>query len=334
MVFGVDFGASVTDAVALGFGAETASAATTMQAAQQAAQRAGGRATGNDAGALLGRPEVLAAAALSRPGPASVAVLESVLERLEASLGEPGGAGTPREKQRTVGVTGGRARSLPARHGQLELVQVGEPEAVMRGALHLAGLPGGMAVSCGSGTVMVLGERNGPFKHVTGTPVGGGTLQAFGRLLFDGSDADEVAALALEGDAAGVDTTLADVLGGSLGELPASATAVSLGRLGAASGTLDELPAPADLAAGLCTMVAQTIALIALNAAFANGSPPLVFVGRVARYPYIADMIAAVLRIYRYPHEAAFPAGGEKATAIGAAVAASSSRAERGRPTG
>ncbi len=330
MVFGVDFGASVTDAVALGFGAETASAASS----QRAARRAGGRATNNGAGSLSGRPEVLAAAALSRPGPASVDVLENVLERLEAALGEPGGAGAPRETQRTVGVTGGRARSLPARHGQLELVQVGEPEAVSRGALHLAGLPGGMAVSCGSGTVMVLGERNGPFRHVTGTPVGGGTLQAFGRLLFDGSDADTVAALASQGEAGAVDTTLADVLGGSLGELPASATAVSLGRLGAASGPLAELPAPADLAAGLCTMVAQTIALIALNAALANGSPPLVFVGRVARYPYIADMIAAVLRIYRYPHEAAFPAGGEKATAIGAAVAASAASAEHGRQAG
>lgn len=293
MVLGVDFGASVTDAVAMSVDPRATKSA-----------------------------KVLAEAALSRPGPASLGVLESVLGELRERLASRGSPAPEPRETCIIGVTGGRARELPERHGALELIQVSEPEAVLRGGLHLAGLDEGMVVSCGSGTAVVLGESSGPGRHVTGTPVGGGTLHAFARLLFEGSDADAVAELALRGDAAAVDTTLADVLGGSLGELPADATAVSLGRIGSGTGPLEQRPRPVDLAAGLCTMVAQTVALIALNAALAHGSPRLVFVGRLAGYEYLAAMIAAVLRVYRYPHEAVFPTGGQKATAIGAALAA------------
>lgn len=306
MVFGVDFGASVTDAVAL------------KHDVHGGAEGPAGSARSNGASGRRAAGNVLAECTLSRPGPASPALLDRVLADLIARLGSD--PGEPAEVP--VGVTGGRARQLPARHRGRALVQVDEPEAVLRGGLHLAGMRSGMVVSCGSGTAMVLGESDAEFRHVGGTPVGGGTIQAFGRLLFEGSDADTVADLALEGDAAAVDTTLADVLGGALGDLPASATAVSLGRIGAATGPLSEPPRPADLAAGLCTMVAQTIALIALNAALANGSPPLVFVGRVSRYQAITKMIAAVLRVYHYPHQPVFPTGAEKATAIGAALAA------------
>lgn len=280
MVVGVDFGLSVTDAVAITDG------------------------------------EVSAHAALSRPGPASLAVLDRALAALITRLPPGSSLAGP------VGITGGRSRELPERHQGLRLSQVGEPEALARGALALAGVGRALVVSCGTGTAMVAGDAAaGTFDHVTGTPVGGGTLQAFGRLLFDGRDADAVAAMAMAGDAGKVDTTLADVLGGSLGGLPASATAVSLGRLGALEGPLASRPAAADLAAGLCTMVAQTIAIIAVNAARAIGSPSVVFVGRLARYEMIASMIRAVFTVYRYPLPPLFPDGSEQATALGAALA-------------
>lgn len=265
---------------------------------------------------ILAGAEPLAHAELSYPGPASVDVLARVLSSLADET-----AFDPASTE-AIAVTGGRSRELPDDYEGSQVVKISEPEAAARGALSLAGLTSALVVSCGTGTAMVGADSTrDSYAHVMGTPVGGGTLQAFGRLLLGGRSASQVAALAARGTAAKVDTTLADVLGGSLDGLPPTATAVSLGRVGAAEGTRLASFEPADLAAGLCTMVAQTVALIALGAARSLGSPPVVFVGRVSLYPVIKAMIEAVFDVYRYPHVPLFPLDRERATALGAALA-------------
>src|SRR5690606_13401862 len=242
-------------------------------------------------------------ASLLRPGHASPEVLRRALE----ALGE-GAAGA-----RRVAVTGGRSRELAGEPG---VVVVDEPTAIGRGALALAGVSRALAVSCGTGTAMVVADADtGEYRHVTGTPVGGGTLEGLGSALLGVSTAGEVAALAARGDAARVDTTLGEVLGGGLAGLPPTATAVSLGRLAALGGKA----APEDLAAGIATMVAQTIALIALNAKAAHGLPAAVFVGRLAGLPFVRGMIGAVFAVYG-EEPPLFPEGSDSAVALGAAL--------------
>ncbi len=244
-----------------------------------------------------------------RPGPASEALLAALLGEL--------GAG---ELLQGIGVTGGRARELPATHQGVPVRQIDEPAALGRGGLALAGCERALVVSCGTGTAMVLADAvSGSYHHVAGTPVGGGTLSGLGSLLLGTSDAFEITDLALTGDASAVDTTLGDVLGGSLGHLPASATAVSFGRLATGNGE----PTRADLAASLTTMVAQTIGFIALGAARAHGVDRVVLVGRLAERPAIGNMIAAVLRVFQFPTAPTTPAGAGHATALGAALLAS-----------
>src|SRR5690606_25957250 len=172
----------------------------------------------------------------------------------------------------------------------------------------------------GTGTAMVVADApNGAFRHATGTPVGGGTLEGLGKALLGVGLASEVAAMAARGDASQVDTTLGEVLGGGVGDLPPRATAVSLGRLAAQGGRA----APEDVAAGLATMVAQTIALVALNAQAAHGLPHAVFVGRLAGLPFVRGMIGAVFAVYG-AEAPLFPEAGEAAVALGAALAATS----------
>ncbi len=243
-----------------------------------------------------------------------------------------------------VGVSGGRSASLD--HGGASarrIVTVPEPEAIGRGGLELAGLESALVVSCGTGTAMVSARAaaagsDAAYAHVTGTPVGGGTLRALGGLLLGTRDAEAIAALAATGDASRVDTTLADVLGSGLGSLPPSATAVSLGRLadddaelGAdrePDDALDRAAAPragvdrADLAAALVTMVSQTIALVAVNAVRAEGLPAVVMVGRVASLPPVRSMLEAVFRVYGLTGTLHVPPSGAAATALGAALAA------------
>jgi len=258
--------------------------------------------------------EVIAHAARHRPGPASVELLRSVLADLEEGalpVGDTNGA--------RIGVTGGRSRELPARFGTHELVHVREPEAVARGGLALAEVARALVVSCGTGTAMVAADSEQQrYEHASGTAVGGGTLEGLAKHLLGMRDASAVAWLALQGDAAGVDTTLAEVLGGGVGHLPPSATAVNLGRLAQLSA-----PEPADLAAGLVTLVGQTIALVSLNAAKVAHMPQAVFVGRLAEFEAVRRVVRSVYELYGVPAPV-FPDGAGMATAFGAALAARS----------
>lgn len=286
ITIGVDLGQSVTDAVALG---------------------PGGELLHHHALAARGR----------EPGTALEAALAALADATSTA--------------RVVGLSGGRSASLALderRERRPRIVTVAEPEAIGRGGLHLSGLPAALVVSCGTGTAMVVAragtpERREAFDHATGTPVGGGTLRALGRLLLGSDDAEAIAELAAQGDASRVDTTLADVLGTGLGSLPPEATAVSLGRLADAAEGADPRHDVdrADLAAALVTMVAQTIAIIAVNAVRAQDLPAVVMVGRVATLAPVRSMLQAVFRVYGVSDLLHLPAGGGAATAIGAALA-------------
>lgn len=293
LAVGIDLGQSVTDAVALG-----------------------------SSGALLHHRALVAGG--RGPGAALDAALATIADAV-ASAG-------------LVGLTGGRSAALALRvapRGGPRIVTIPEPEAIGRGGLHLSGLPAALVVSCGTGTAMVSARAAAPgrpaaFEHATGTPVGGGTLRALGALLVGSDDAEAIAALAAQGDASKVDTTLADVLGSGLGTLPPEATAVSLGRLADAAdrtrdpegGGLGDAHDRADLAASLVTMVAQTIALIAVNAVRAQGLPAVVMVGRVATLAPVRSMLRSVFRVYGASELLHLPDGGGAATAIGAGLAA------------
>jgi len=257
------------------------------------------------AGAPLGEP--LGHATLQRPGPADTGVLARALRELGV---EPGDVAR-------LAVTGGRSRTLPETWSGVPLAKVAEPEAIGRGGLALAGLRRALVVSCGTGTAMVMADRDlGTYRHVTGTAVGGGTLVGLGHALLGERDAQALAALAADGDASGVDTTLGEVLGGGVGDLPPEATAVNLGRLV----DLEAPPAPADLAAGLVAMVAQVIALLAINAARAHDLADVVATGRLAQLAPVRATFDAVADLYRRPRFVVPPAGA-LATAMGAVLA-------------
>lgn len=251
---------------------------------------------------------------MHRPGPADEGVLAKVVDALGLS---------PGEVQR-IAVTGGRSRSLPEHWHGVPLLKVPEPEAIGRGGLGLTGLDRALIVSCGTGTAIVTADRTvdgvagaGRYHHVTGTAVGGGTLLGLAHAMIGVSDPERLAELAASGQASAVDTTLAEVLGGGLGQLPPEATAVNLGRLA----DLQQPPEPADLAAALVTMVAQVISLLAINAARAHGFSRIVLIGRLPVLMPVRQTLDAVADLYGQPRFLV-PEAGAQATALGAALAA------------
>ena len=222
-----------------------------------------------------------------------------------------------------LAVTGGRHRVLPERVGRTTIVKINEVQAIGRGGQALLALEGEarniplMVASCGSGTALIKAQGDS-YAHVSGTAVGGGTMLGLARLILNTMDPLAIEALAAAGDRNGADLSLADVITGPIGSLPADATAVNFGRVGRASFT--EPVSREDLAAALVNLIAQTIALITINAARAHACERVVMVGHMldmATFRHIVGLVgqyyAAELQLVELPGYA---------TAIGALLLA------------
>ena len=200
-----------------------------------------------------------------------------------------------------LGVTGGRHRLLPGRLGNCDVVSVNELTAIGRGGQAIVERDRNdesspetlLIVSAGSGTAMVRAQDS-DYSHFTGTAVGGGTMLGLARLLINTVDPREIDELAQTGNANGVDLSLADVITGPIGTLPAEATAVNFGRLSRESFA----PNRADLAAGIVTLVGQTIALIAVNAARAIQTDHVVITGHMLDMAGVRKVLAGVGALY------------------------------------
>ncbi|MFZ1792381.1 MAG: Fumble domain-containing protein, partial [Anaerolineae bacterium] len=143
--------------------------------------------------------------------------------------------------------------------------------------------------------------------------VGGGTMLGLGALLLKTTDPHEIDALALAGDRNGVDLSIAEAIGGKIAGLPPTATASNFGRVGRNPRTK---PSRQDLAAAIITLVAQTISVIAINAARAESLPNIVFVGHMMDMASMRKACLAVANLYRVKFTIAKTPG--LATAMGA----------------
>lgn len=216
-----------------------------------------------------------------------------------------------------LAVTGGRHRLLPERIGNCRVIGVNELTAIGRGGQATAGLAATtgenpvLVVSGGSGTAMVA-ARGASYTHATGTAVGGGTMLGLARLLLGTVDPHEIDALAQAGNPNGADLSLADVVTGPIGALPADATAVNFGRLARSAA---EVSRP-DLAAALVTMVGQVIGLLAIQAARAQQIDRIVVIGHLTDMPSIRRVLESVGQYYATALD--LPSDAGYATALGA----------------
>ncbi|MES3032875.1 MAG: Fumble domain-containing protein [Gemmatimonadota bacterium] len=225
--------------------------------------------------------------------------------------------GVALESLSALAVTGGQHKSLPASLGGTTVVPVPEVTAIGRGGQALASPDDAhletpvLVVSAGSGTA-VIAARGSSYTHITGTGVGGGTLLGLGRLLLGTTDVARIDAMAMRGDANGVDLALRDVVAGPIGTLPPDATAVNFGRLS----RMEQPAQPDDLAAALLTLIGQVIAITAINAARAERIERVVMIGHMTDMPSFRRVIDQVGEYYGL--QVLLPAQGGYGTAIGA----------------
>lgn len=192
-----------------------------------------------------------------------------------------------------IGVTGGLYRDLPDFLEGYHLHKVDEMCALGWGGLAAARVDAGLVVSAGTGTAMVA-ARGDNIVHVTGSAVGGGTLLGLSKLILGTTGVEEIDQLALAGDAAAVDIMLTEAVGGQVGRLPAHANAVNLGKLIDGENFSRE-----DLAAGIVRLVAQVVAVIAINAANAVGLDKIILIGHTMDFKSVQKEIGLVGEFYQ-----------------------------------
>lgn len=211
---------------------------------------------------------------------------------------------------RRIAVTGvgsafikGNLRGIPTIHKD-------EFSSVARGAAKLSKKLNTLVVSVGTGTSFT---RITPIRawHVGGTGLGGGLLIGLSKRLCETADMEELQRLAAEGDLHAIDLQLRDVFEGNLSHLTPGATVANMSKLSDESSR-------ADVAAGLCNLIFQSIGVMGVFAAKRHLTRTIVLVGTITDWPIAQRSLDEVEALHQVkfivPDHAAF------ATAIGAAL--------------
>ena len=178
------------------------------------------------------------------------------------------------------------------------------------GARYESKLDHTIVVSMGTGTSFVLCNGD-EMRHIGGIGVGGGTLAGLSRLLLNTSDIKAVSALAMQGDTKNVHLLIGDISAEPLPGLPMDATASILAK--AKSDAAKE-----DIAAGIISMVLQTIGSAAWLSSRGSDIRDFVLIGNLTLLPQCKEVFPPLEQLYNIRYH--IPKYSQYCTAIGAAL--------------
>ena len=219
------------------------------------------------------------------------------------------GFGSFKGKVSAVAVTGGKSAFFRQKIFGLRPKHVNEIDAIGRGAAFLAKKSRCLAVSMGTGTCVVLFEK-GKSRHIIGSGVGGGTILGLSGLLARETRIEKLAALAEKGKLRNVDLSVGDIVGAGIGVVGSCATGANFAKLRGCG--------RADLAAGVQSMAAESVAVLAVSAGRQCGCSAVVFTGRAPLFPFVRRRLLEAGRLFGARF--VFPKNLEFGTAIGAAL--------------
>ncbi len=206
-------------------------------------------------------------------------------------------------------VFSGCATGMPAAI-QEHVTVIAEIDAIGFGGAALVNSSNCVVVSMGTGTAVVHFSQNSA-KHVGGSGVGGGTIKGLASLICGIEDPLQLDALAMKGSASNLNLTISDLGYEEISFLGADMTA---GNFASVKSKKTD-----DLAAGILRLVGETVGIISsICARELNCRENIVMVGKVARSPYIRQILNLVGKLYQtrflYPDHPGF------ATVYGAAL--------------
>ncbi len=198
----------------------------------------------------------------------------------------------------------------------IPVIKVDEFHSIGTAGVYLTGLKKAIVISMGTGTAFVHVDGDN-ISHWGGSGVGGGTMVGLASQLLKINTIRTLMDKASKGHLSRVDLTVGDIAGGDLPDLPASATASNFGKVS------DEAT-DSDIAMAIINLVAQTVAVMGISAARAEGLTDIVLTGKLAILPLIRKVMDSVSGLYKMKFYV--PEYAEFGTAIGAAIKAARDR--------
>jgi type II pantothenate kinase len=216
-----------------------------------------------------------------------------------------------------VMVTGAGSSFITDRLYGIPTGKVNEFQAIGMGGLFLSRLPRAIIVSMGTGTALVIADKNGT-SHIGGTGVGGGTLLGLSNRMLNVRNFQDIVDMAQGGNLANVDLTIGDITCDMLDGLPNETTASNFGKI-------SDLAANADIALGIINLVFQTIGMVSVFASRIHDTADIVLTGNLTNVPQLHDIFGGLANLFGVSFHT--PENAEYATAVGAAI-----NFARGRP--
>jgi type II pantothenate kinase len=212
-----------------------------------------------------------------------------------------------------IGASGGGSRVIGDTVQGIPVRRVDEIEAIGLGGLSLSKRDKGLIVSVGTGTAMVAAYRDGlTMKHVGGTGVGGGTAIGLSKRMLGINDFASLTSIASKGNLNNVDLSVMDIVGGSVGIIPAKATASNFGKLSQKSSS-------EDVAAGILSLISQVVGVVSSMAAKAYElEKDVILVGGFLKSRMASETIRKTTQLFGV--ESYVPRNCEYCTAVGAAI--------------
>ena len=164
--------------------------------------------------------------------------------------------------------------------------KVSEFKCVGLGGLYLSGLDDAIVVSMGTGTALIHAKKqNGKVKteYLGGTGVGGGTLLGLSKKMIGVDTIEHLEQLCTEGNLDNVDLRIKDISGDKSFQINEEITASNFGKL-------SDIANNNDIALGICNMVAETVAMLAVFAARSYGLKNVVLTGNLTTLKPIASV--------------------------------------------
>ena len=165
--------------------------------------------------------------------------------------------------------------------------------------------------SMGTGTAFLWAQKDGSFRHLCGSGIGGGTLGGLCNRLVGMERSSQIQELALQGDLTHVDLTIADITCNPASTLDPTLTAANFGNLA-------EDASPADLAAGAVNLVLQAIGTMTVLACQCCDCRTVVLTGSMTAMKQVRTNFETFERLYGIHY--IIPENDSVATAIGAAL--------------
>ena len=212
---------------------------------------------------------------------------------------------------RRVVLTGVGASYVEGSIYGLPTCKVDEFVASSTGALALSGQEGAVVVTMGTGTAFLWAQKDGSFRHLCGSGIGGGTLGGLCSRLVGVERFGQIQETALQGNLANVDLTIADITCNPAPSLDPTLTAANFGNLA-------EDASPADLAAGAVNLVLQAIGTMTVLACQCCDSKTVVLIGSLTGMKQVKTNFETFERLYGIHY--IIPENASFATAIGAAL--------------